>query len=563
MPSKMTTEQFIAKAKAVHGEKYDYSKVSYINNSTKVTIIDPVYGEFQQTPANHLQGKGHPLGSNDKIKSALKSSKEEFIRKARLVHGNKYDYSKVEYTNNRTKVIIIDPIYGEFEQTPSNHLKGQGHPKEKGKKISDKVKVLDTAQIIERFKKAHPEGGYDYSKVEYHNMDTPVTIICRNLDKDGNEYGEYQQTPRVHIKGCGHPQEAIDKNAVNATISNEEYISRCKALFGDKYDYSECHYTSESEKVKLRCVKHGIFMIRAGNHLYHGKGCPLCGYSVSKSENEIFQHFESIDCINVERRNRSILNGKEIDIYFPDNKLGIEYNGCLWHSEWIGQKEKNYHLNKLNSCNEKGVSLIHIFEDEYVHHKDIVLSIIERILNINNNFQNINANDCVIKPISQSESDVFLEKNHIQGKTSDTINYGAFHNTELITVMSFKNYGNSVYELSRFATGIHYTVNGIENILLDYFINVYRPSQIVSFADRRWIVDLKNNLYTALNFNLESCTDPDYTYFNSKIYKYTRFSKEELPSTDDSLTEEETARKLGYDRIWDCGLAKYVLNLTK
>ena len=124
---KSTTEQFIQKAIFIHSKgKYDYSLVDYKHSKTKVIIVCPEHGEFNQTPANHLSGNGCPKCSIDEHRSSI----EQFIRKAIFVHGEKkYDYSKVDYKQSQSKVIIVCPEHGEFEQTPNNHLKGQGCPK--------------------------------------------------------------------------------------------------------------------------------------------------------------------------------------------------------------------------------------------------------------------------------------------------------------------------------------------------------------------------------------------------------------------------------------------------
>ena len=120
----LTTEQFIEKAKQIHGNKYDYSKVEYVNNHTKVCIICPEHGEFWQTPNSHLNGNGC-----SSCKGLKKLTTKEFIERAKQVHGNKYDYSKTIYVNKRTKVCIICPIHGEFYQTPHNHVyQKQGCP---------------------------------------------------------------------------------------------------------------------------------------------------------------------------------------------------------------------------------------------------------------------------------------------------------------------------------------------------------------------------------------------------------------------------------------------------
>ena len=124
MPKKLTCEEFILKSIAVHGDKYDYSKVEYINNRTKVCIICPIHGEFWQTPINHINNKnGCPKCGNNMI------SVEEFIKRARKIHGDKYDYSKVNYINSNTPVCIICPKHGEFWQSPATHLDYSGCPK--------------------------------------------------------------------------------------------------------------------------------------------------------------------------------------------------------------------------------------------------------------------------------------------------------------------------------------------------------------------------------------------------------------------------------------------------
>ena len=121
---KKATEEFIRKAREVHGDKYDYSKAEYKNHLTKITIICPEHGEFQQIPSGHLSGHGCP-----KCSGKAKLTTEEFIRKAREVHGDKYDYSKVDYKNANTNITIVCPEHGEFEQRPADHLRGAGYSK--------------------------------------------------------------------------------------------------------------------------------------------------------------------------------------------------------------------------------------------------------------------------------------------------------------------------------------------------------------------------------------------------------------------------------------------------
>lgn len=120
----MKKEEFVLKANTKHDYKYDYSKVEYVDYKTKVCIICPKHGEFWQKPSDHLQGKGC-----NQCNGGVRSNTKDFIEKAKKIHGDKYDYSKVEYEHNARKVSIICPIHGVFRQSPNNHLQGNGCPK--------------------------------------------------------------------------------------------------------------------------------------------------------------------------------------------------------------------------------------------------------------------------------------------------------------------------------------------------------------------------------------------------------------------------------------------------
>ena len=172
----------------VHGDKYDYSKVEYINNKTKVCIICPEHGEFWQKPESHIiKKRGCPYCGG-----TAKLTLNDFKRKSDEIHKYKYDYSKVEYVNYETKVCIICPEHGEFWQTPHGHLNGQGCPY-----CGGTVK-LTTQDCIKRAKEKH-FNKYDYSNFIYNGYDVKSCIICP-------EHGEFWQTPHVHLLGCGCPK---------------------------------------------------------------------------------------------------------------------------------------------------------------------------------------------------------------------------------------------------------------------------------------------------------------------------------------------------------------------
>lgn len=200
--SAKTTEQFIKDSKEIHGDKYDYSKVEYINNSTKVKITCREHGEFEQVPKSHLKGRGCPDCGNDKKNAnRIEEAAKSFSQRSSDIHNSKYDYSKVVYINSHTKVTIICPEHGDFEQMPHDHLQGKGcivcGAQANGKNKRDKaaLEFKDKANATHNNK-------YDYSLIEYVDSKTKINIVCP-------EHGEFSQIPASHLRGYGCPGCAI------------------------------------------------------------------------------------------------------------------------------------------------------------------------------------------------------------------------------------------------------------------------------------------------------------------------------------------------------------------
>lgn len=273
MPKKLTTEEFIKKAKEIHGDKYDYSKVTYVNSRTKICIICPEHGEFWQKPSGHLNGYGCSECGKKLRTNLLRSNVDNFIIKAKQVHGDKYDYSEVDYVNRCTKVCIICHEHGEFWQTPDAHFHGNGCP-ECGKRSRIDFLRSNVDSFIERAKKVHGNK-YDYSKVDYVNNCTKVCIICP-------EHGEFWQTPSGHLNGYGCAKCA----RLSRILPKDEFIRRARETHGDKYDYSVVEYENYKSHVNIICPIHGFFSQTPHNHVT-GKGCPRCSYDgmrLSKDE---------------------------------------------------------------------------------------------------------------------------------------------------------------------------------------------------------------------------------------------------------------------------------------
>lgn len=473
-----------------------------------------------------------------------------FIERANEIHKNKYDYSKVEYLNANSKVCIICPTHGEFQMTPSCHLVGQGCPKCKGRGLSQE-EVIAKANLIHNNK-------YDYSKVIFRKMHDKVTIICPI-------HGEFQQTLSKHIsKKQGCPKCSITSRSKAQMVDSEVFFAKAKEIHGDRYDYSESVYSGMNKQFTYKCPIHGETSQRALDHL-RGYGCFKCANLVSKKENEILDFVKSI-CCDAEQGNRSILNGKEIDIFIPSKMIGIEYNGLRWHSDAF-ISDKWYHINKTIECNNQGIRLLHIFEDEYVEKKDIVLNKILHILNLKQDCPKVMARKCTIREIDNVIAKDFLNRFHIQGYVASTKHLGAFLGDILVGVMSFRIENKSLlkWELTRFASDYNYICCGIGGKLFKWFIKNYKPQEIKSFADRRWTLDKNNNLYVKLGFTLEKELKPDYEYVlnanpQHRIHKF-NFRKKVLSKKYGlslTMTENEMVKELGYSKIWNCGLFKFV-----
>ena len=320
---------------------------------------------------------------------AKKLTREDFIQRVKEIHGNKYDYSKVEYINTSTKVCIICPEHGEFWQTPNKHLQGRGCPK--CAQIERNRKKAFTQEEFERKANAVHNSKYTYNN-DYVNDSTKIRITCPI-------HGDFYQSPNHHLRGQGCPKCAIDRNTDRQRTTYDDFVNMANNIHNGKYDYHKSVYVNYKTDLCITCPEHGEFWQTPDSHL-HGHGCPKCGNQISNGEEEIISFLKDILNTEIQTRNKNIIKPYELDIYIPDKKLAIEYDGLVWHSEKFG-KDRNYHLNKTLLCEKKGIRLIHIFEDEWLEHKDIVKSKLRHILGCDNGLPKIFARKCTIHNIDK------------------------------------------------------------------------------------------------------------------------------------------------------------------
>jgi hypothetical protein len=261
------TKEFINKAIKVHGNKYDYSKVKYENNLKEVIIICKVHGDFLQLPKTHKRGNGCIECGREKTVNSKKSNTEDFIKKANIIHHNKYNYSKVIYNKAIDKVIIICEVHGEFLQTPNTHLDGSGCY-DCGKLTMAKKQSLTKDEFIEKSIKIHGNN-YDYSKVEYINNNTNIIIICK-------EHGEFSQTPQSHLTGSRCYECSIISSIEKRTKTTSNFIEESIKKYGNIFDYSKTVYKKCDENIIIICKEHGEFEQTPSTHLNSSYCCPKC-----------------------------------------------------------------------------------------------------------------------------------------------------------------------------------------------------------------------------------------------------------------------------------------------
>ena len=314
---------FVESAIKIHGVKYDYSKVTYIKKKSKVIIICKTHGEFLQTPSNHLQGKGCSACAGKQINTS------DFIKNAKTFHGERYDYSKSFYSNSTSKLSIICKIHGEFLQTPSNHLQGNGC-KLCGLNIVGKCNKYTKYKFIEKSIETHGDT-YDYSKVDYVDSQTPVTIICKR-------HGEFLQGPSIHIGGCGCP-----KCAGVSLMTIEDFIQKSVDKHGDKYDYSKVEYNNVKTKITIICKTHGEFVQTPDSHI-RGCGCPNCA-QIQRNEKRIYTKDEFIQK-SIEKHGDTYDYSK---VDYVDSKTRVTII-CKKHGEFIQVPQCHLHGNGCKLC---------------------------------------------------------------------------------------------------------------------------------------------------------------------------------------------------------------------
>lgn len=524
---KKTTEEFVAEAQSVHGDKFDYSKTIYLTAKKHVTIICKTHGEFDQIASDHVRGRGCPTCAD------RTHDTKWFIAEATRIHGGKYTYEKSKYSGMIKQLIVTCPTHGDYSTMARTHLLGHGC-----KSCYHDESRITKKEFIIRSNKLHGDK-YDYSKTEF-SIATDKTIITCPI------HGDFEQIAHQHLRGHGCKQCQVE----GMKLTQDEYIAQAMEAHKGEYTYGNLEYVNAFVETTATCKKHGDFKIIPNHHVHKLSGCPKCSNTISSHEKQILEDFPEFEQVN-----RTVIHPRHLDLFSADYKLAVEVNGVYWHSEEKG-KDAKYHLSKTDRCLEKGIELLHFWDYEVKTKYHIVKSMLSARLGKN---ERIFARKCSTKTISCMEANEFMQHNHLQSEAIHKVAIGLFYNNVLVSVMTFGKPRFNKYfewEMIRFATRCGITVVGGASKLFSAFISDYNPKSVLSYADRRYS---NGGVYSKLGFSLTRTSPPSYFYwkYNSIISRYQaqkhKLSKVLGDKFDATKTEVENMSNAGYMRVFDCG----------
>ena len=484
------------------------------------------------------------------------SKQSLFLEKAHIIHGDRYDYSLVDYQGSKKKVVIICKIHGEFSQTPDNHVSGKANCPVCAK-LTQWIAITDTTESFIAKSKIKHGDRYDYSKSIYQGMRQPVEIICQ-------EHGSFMQLPQHHyLSGCGCSKCGYERNSNKFKGNTGDFIEKSTLIHGDTYDYSKSDYSRSCDKITITCKIHGDFYQIPPDHL-NGHGCHNCRphCSISTGETELFTFLSSI--ADTVQSDRDTIAPFEIDCFIKEYSIGIEYCGIYYHSDKF--KDNNYHLDKLIKANKNNIDLVQVFDDEWNDKKDIVKSILANRLGKTS--RKLHGRKTTIKLVNSSIAKQFLDDNHIQGFVAAPIRIGLYYGDELVMLATFSANRASVgaldkgwYELVRLCSKQGTIILGGFSKLLKYFKENYQPIGIKTYCDKRFF---NGKGYEAVGFVRSHDTVPSY-YYSKSGNRFSRylFQKHKLAGKlkvyDAKLSERDNMIANNYHRVFDCGLIVYRL----
>lgn len=480
---------------------------------------------------------------------ARRLTQEEFIAKATELHEGKYSYEHTIYVRSADKVEVTCPIHGSFFVTANNHISKSnlcGCPDCYGNRKLTHEEFIAIASNVHN-------GKYFYSKVNYVNTQTHVTITCPI-------HGDFEQIPTRHMAGRGcHSCGGTKRQSVSTLID------KALEVHNGFYDYSLVRQGARAtDNVTIVCPLHGPFLQKLKLHINRDYGCIKCAQK-SKGE-EALAAFLSLETA-VERRNRTILSGKEIDIWLPEHNIGVEYHGLYWHTF---DKVGHLHREKWDLAEKAGVRVIQVFSDEWEYKQNIVKA---RLLAAIGKSEAYSARQLVLQRVDMKAIRSFLENTHLQGAGVSAVNYALYNGKSIVAVATFapsrtggmaRANNKGEWEVVRYASIGR--VRGGFSKMFTRFISDVNPTKVISYCDLRYG---NGKLYAATGFTLDSITEPDYWWvpknkksrvprYNTQKHKIAQKGHTLHPYYAPGKTEAQICNEAGWEKIYGIGNQKWV-----
>ena len=394
--------------------------------------------------------------------------------------------------------------------------------------------------------------------IEKWGVDNPIKspIVMDNIRKNSLiKYGtEWHISSDIVKNKIRESQRMFNYTNIISNYGNIEDITILS--YNNNIIKLNCHkcdsdFEISSSLLYQRHVKHNIEVCINCNPLNN---------RTSSGHSGIVSYLNELGIENIILNDRKIISPYEIDIYLPDYKIGIEFNGIYWHSELM-KPDSKYHYNKYKMCSDVGIELIQIWEDDWNYKKDIIKSIIRN--KVKRNTTSIGARKCYIKIVSDKDSKVFLNDNHIQGWSISKIRYGLYYNDELVSLMTFSegrkniNSEKEIFEITRFCNKVGVNIIGSVTRLWNHFIKNNSPKIVISYSDNDFF---NGESYIKLGMTLESESINYWWSDGDRRYNRWNFRKDKLVKEgfDKDKTEVSIMHERGWSRCYGSGNKKYV-----
>lgn len=469
-----------------------------------------------------------------------------------------------EITRGSNKPIWwLDARDHEWEAAPNTRLYGKkGCPFCSGRRVLAGFNDLATKspELIS-------EWDFNKNTINPNKVTSGSTIkvwwICRNSHSMEVAVGERKKY------GCG---ECAKENAgrKKRTPKNGSDLASQNPLFA-----SQWHPTKNGENTPENvnagssmyawwlCDKGHEWKAKLSDRRFYNTGCPICAlqFSISKPEQEIVDYLRAQN-IEVEQSNRTLLGGVEIDIYLPDYKFGIEFNGIYWHTEQSG-KRPNYHYDKWKRAVKAGIQLVQIWEDDYTRNPKLIQNMLMHKIG-RSAAEKIFARKTTVDSVDTQTAKLFFELHHIQGFASGSYYLSLRDATDsIVAVLTLRKEAEGTLNIIRYAASKN-VVGGFTKLLKNAE-TLYKPCRFITFSDN-CVSD--GGLYLNNGFIADKEIDPDYRYVVNNIrqhkfgYRLKRFKDDPALIWQENLTEKELADLNNLPRIWDAGKIRWVKDLS-